>query len=167
MRGSTPVHVRAARTEPRWGHAQRSHEWRCMQGGAWNQGRIVNRLDRERLYDAMPFSIPMTDQASEVFRLLAVATPLAPEMIPPSLVTMNSVVCVRDLDTGQADTYDLVYPFDAARRPLGRSITAPCGAAMFGRYIGERIAWHGHEGERRAVIDSIEYQPEREGHHDR
>lgn len=79
----------------------------------------MNRLDRDRLYDAMPFSIPMTDHASEVFRLLAVATPLPPEMIPPNLVTMNSVVCVRDLDTGQADTYDLVYPFDAERRPLG------------------------------------------------
>ena len=163
MRPCSPVHPGSASTQPRW----RDDLWPGLRGGAWTQGRIVNRLDRDRLYDAMPYSIPMTDHASEVFRLLAVATPLPPEMIPPDLVTMNSVVCIRDLDTGQADTYDLVYPFDAERRPRGRSITAPLGAALFGRYVGERMVWHAYDGERRGIIDGIVYQPEREGHHDR
>jgi regulator of nucleoside diphosphate kinase len=128
---------------------------------------VVNRLDRDRLYATFPFTIAMSDHARGVFGLLGVATPLPARMIPPDLVTMNTVVCVRDLDTGQAGVYDLVYPGDADGRPLGRSITAPFGAALFGRYVGEQLAWHAHDGERRGVIDAIVYQPEREGHHDR
>jgi regulator of nucleoside diphosphate kinase len=83
------------------------------------------------------------------------------------LVTMNSVVCVRDADTGEADSFDLVYPFDADRRPLGRSVVAPCGTAMFGRCVGETATWHAPRGDRRVVIESLQYQPEREGHYDR
>ncbi|MGE3108968.1 MAG: GreA/GreB family elongation factor [Phycisphaerales bacterium] len=127
----------------------------------------MNRIDRERLYDAVPFTIPLADHVSELFRLLEVATPLLPEIVPSDVVTMNSVVCVRDIDNGEVDTFDLVYPFDAASRPLGRSIVAPCGAAVFGRRVGERVAWRTHCGERRAVIDALQYQPEREGHYDR
>jgi regulator of nucleoside diphosphate kinase len=127
----------------------------------------VNSLDRERLYDAVPFTIPLADHVSELFRLLAVATPLPPERVPPDLVTMNSVVCVRDADTGQADTFDLVYPFEADLRPLGRSVVAPFGAAIFGRCVGERTTWPTPRGERRVVIESLQYQPEREGHYDR
>jgi regulator of nucleoside diphosphate kinase len=111
--------------------------------------------------------VPLAEHVSSLFRLLAVATPLAPERVPPDLVTMNSVVCVRDLDTGVAATCDLVYPFDAEHRPLGRSVAAPLGAALFGRYVGDHIEWRTHRGRRRAVIDALQYQPEREGHYDR
>jgi regulator of nucleoside diphosphate kinase len=131
-----------------------------------SQARIVSRLDRDRLYDAVPYTVPLAEHVSSLFRLLAVATPVAPERIPPDLVTMNSVVCLRDLETGEADTHDLVYPFEAELRPFGRSVTAPLGAALFGRSVGDHVVWRTGRGERRAVIDALQYQPEREGHYD-
>ncbi len=167
MRTNTCAQHRSTSSQPRHGTAP---WWRALGGwslGALSQARVVNSLDRERLYDAIPFTIPLADHVSELFRLLAVATPLSPERVPPDLVTMNSVICVRDADTGETDTFDLVYPFDADRRPLGRSVVAPFGAAIFGRCVGERTTWRTPRGERRVVIEALQYQPEREGHYDR
>ncbi|MBX3379069.1 MAG: GreA/GreB family elongation factor [Phycisphaeraceae bacterium] len=127
----------------------------------------MNSLDRERLYDAIPFTIPLVDHLSELFRLLAVATPLPPQRVPPSLVTMNSVVCIRDADSGKRGTFDLVYPIDSNHRPWGRSVVAPFGAAIFGRFVGERVSWRTPRGERCVVIEALQYQPERQGHYDR
>lgn len=152
----------SGRGAPRW--------WQPRAGwgpGSPGRGRIVNSIDRHRLYGAIPFSIPLSPHAGELFEMLAGATALPPERVPPDLVTMNSIVCVRDTDTGAADTCDLVYPFDADRRPLGRSVAAPLGAAIFGRYVGEQASWRTARGERRVVIDTILYQPERAGHYDR
>lgn len=167
MRTNTCAHRRSAGSQPRQCTAP---WWRAGCGwsfGVLSQARVVNSLDRQRLYDAVPFTIPLADHASKLFRLLEVATPLPPDRIPSDLVTMNSVVCVRDVDTGEMDTFDLVYPFDADSRPLGRSVIAPCGAAIFSRRVGERTAWRTRRGEHRVVIESLQYQPEREGHYDR
>ena len=83
--------------------------------------------------------------------------------VPEDVVTMNSTVTVRDLDTGDADTYTLVYPerADIANNML--SILAPIGTAILGYRIGDELRWRVPEGWRRLRVESVIYQPERAG----
>ena len=141
--------------------------WRRAAPWAIANGRVVSSLDRRRLFDAVPFTIPLPDHLGELRHFLAMANPVPPDRIPPDLVTMNSVVCIRDAAAGETDTFALVYPYDADGTPNGRSITAPFGASVFGRRVGEHIAWATRRGLRHAIIEALRYQPEREGHFDR
>src|SRR4051812_13957423 len=52
--------------------------------------------------------------------------------VPPDVVTMHSTVRIRDLATGGAEVYTLVYP-DEADLPSGKlSVLAPVGTALLG-----------------------------------
>jgi regulator of nucleoside diphosphate kinase len=49
--------------------------------------------------------------------------------IPPDVVTMNSVVRLRDLETEEEETYTLVYPSEADVTLNRLSVLAPVGTA--------------------------------------
>ena len=127
---------------------------------------VVNRLDRDRLYEAFPYTIPMPDHLAELLHLLAWATPLEPPRVPPDLVTMNSVVRIVDPRTGGREDMAIVYPYQADAGPMATSVTAPAGAALFGRRAGEYAIYRTGTGIRVTLIEGLAYQPEREGHLD-
>ena len=52
--------------------------------------------------------------------------------IPPDVVTMNSTVRLRDLETGEEETYTLVYPDEADIEENKLSVLAPVGTALLG-----------------------------------
>jgi regulator of nucleoside diphosphate kinase len=83
--------------------------------------------------------------------------------IAPDVVTMNSEVRVRDLDTGEAIVFQVVFPTAAAAAPGRISVLAPLGMAVLGRKIGEEVEWETPGGLRRLRVDRVLYQPEREG----
>ena len=84
------------------------------------------------------------------------------EGIDPNVVTMDSDVRVRDLDTHEVKVFRLVYP-SAANADEGRiSVLAPLGMAVLGRAAGEHVAWQTPGGRRRLRIDVVLRQPERE-----
>jgi regulator of nucleoside diphosphate kinase len=85
--------------------------------------------------------------------------------VPHDVVTMNSTVELRDLDTGEIETYTVVYP-ERADVALDRiSVLAPIGMAIFGSRIGDIVEVKVPAGWRRIRVDEIRYQPERSGDH--
>jgi len=83
--------------------------------------------------------------------------------VPPDVVTMNSEVLVRDIDTGKEMTYRLVFPGDADIEQGKISILAPVGTALIGFRTGDTVVWKVPSGARRLRIERVIYQPEAAG----
>jgi regulator of nucleoside diphosphate kinase len=121
---------------------------------------IVNRLDRDRLRAHLTADAAY-GPASRLRELLDRATPVAPESVPPDVVTMNSRVVVRDGRGDDPEVYVLAYPdYDGGRAVY---VLSPLGSALLGAREGDRVEYIGAGGARSAVLEAIEYQPERAG----
>jgi len=83
--------------------------------------------------------------------------------IDPDVVTMDSEVLVRDLDTHQAIVFRVVFPRNADVAARRISVLAPLGMAVLGRRSGDHVTWETPGGRRRLRVDRVLYQPEREG----
>jgi regulator of nucleoside diphosphate kinase len=80
--------------------------------------------------------------------------------IPPDVVTMNSRVALRDLDTGGEMVLTLVFPHEANLDQQKVSVLAPLGTAVLGYRDGDIIEWQVPGGTRRLQIKRVLYQPE-------
>jgi len=80
--------------------------------------------------------------------------------IPPDVVTMNSQLLLRDLDTGEEQTITLVFPRDANVDQRRVSVLAPLGTAILGYRDGDIIEWKMPGRTRRLQIERVVYQPE-------
>jgi regulator of nucleoside diphosphate kinase len=83
--------------------------------------------------------------------------------IPPDVITMNSTVRLRDLDTDEVETYTLVYPRNADIWSDKLSILAPIGTAILGYRVGDVVSWPVPGGTRRLTVEEVLFQPERDG----
>ncbi len=88
---------------------------------------------------------------------------VAPEDVPKDVITMNSRVCLTDLDTGEETVYTLVFPENADINQGKISVLAPIGTAMFGYRIGDAFTWEVPDGVIRLQVKEILYQPEASG----
>ena len=86
-----------------------------------------------------------------------------PTGVPRGVVTMNSRVRFRDLGTGEAETYTLVYPADADVEQAKLSVLAPLGAALLGSKAGDVVECGTPGGVRKLKIERVLYQPEAAG----
>lgn len=127
---------------------------------------IVNRLDRRRLLDLLAADRP-APTAERLREVLDAAYVVPPHQVPDDLVTMNSIVRLWNPRTGARTVYTLVYPYDAPRTERGLSIFSPLGAALFARRVGYPVDTPTDDDTADAVIEALEYQPERAGHFDR
>ncbi len=91
---------------------------------------------------------------------------LPPKDVPGNVVTMNSIVRIKDLDTGEEKTFALVFPGKAGAGGKAVSILAPIGIALIGYKEGDIIEWHIPGADIRLQIMEIVYQPERLGNYD-
>ena len=100
---------------------------------------------------------------AELIAELQRAEIVASDEVPDDVVTMNSTVVLRDLETDEVETYTLVYPnhADIARNRL--SVLAPVGTAILGYHVGDVIRWRVPSGVRRLRVDEVLFQPERVG----
>lgn len=76
------------------------------------------------------------------------------EIVPNDVVTMNSRVRLRDLDSGSDATYILVFPREANVAQAKISVLAPLGAALLGSRSGDVIALRTPIGERRFKVQT-------------
>ncbi len=83
--------------------------------------------------------------------------------VPHDVVTMNSCVRVKDLNSGHEFTYQIVFPRDADVAKNRISVLAPIGTALLGYGAGTTIEWQVPSGMRRLRILDVEYQPEAAG----
>jgi regulator of nucleoside diphosphate kinase len=84
-----------------------------------------------------------------------------PDSVPPEVVTMDSIVRLRDLDSNETEEYELVYPADADLEYSRISVLAPIGTAILGYRLGDTIEWPVPAGVRRIRLEDVLYQPER------
>jgi regulator of nucleoside diphosphate kinase len=79
--------------------------------------------------------------------------------IPPSVVTMNSAVRLRDLESREEETYTLVFPEEADIYENKVSVLAPVGTALLGYQAGDVVEWPVPAGVRRFRIKEV-FPPE-------
>ena len=87
--------------------------------------------------------------------------------VPPDVVTMNSKVRLRDLETNELVDYTLVYPRDADPAEDRVSVLAPIGTAIIGCRKGDVIEWPVPAGIVRLAIEEVLHQTESVGEFDR
>jgi|APDOM4702015248_1054824.scaffolds.fasta_scaffold138456_2 regulator of nucleoside diphosphate kinase len=130
----------------------------------------ITELDRKRLVtlivDAQSGEYRGSVYLENLRGELERAQVVAPEEIPSDVVTMNSKVMLNDLDTGEEETYTLVYPENADTAQGKVSILAPIGTAMLGYRVGDVFEWEVPAGKRRLKVAKILYQPEASGDFD-
>ena len=81
--------------------------------------------------------------------------------IPRDVVTMNSTVRLRDLETGEEETYTLVYPEEADIEADRLSVLAPVGTALLGYRAGDVVEWPVPAGVSRFRIEEVVSRPRR------
>ena len=99
----------------------------------------------------------------ELEQELTKAEVVTPVGIPPDVITMNSRVCLQDMDSGEDLVYTLVFPGDADVESGKISVLAPIGTAMIGYRSGDRITWPVPGGVKKLKVKKILYQPESAG----
>ncbi len=126
---------------------------------------ILSSLDLDRI-EALLAAIPArafpgkADLQAELDR----ADVLAPEEMPPTVVTMNSTVQFTIVETGKSFCLTLVYPRDMDGSADRVSIFAPVGSALLGMSVGDELAWPGPGGKAMTVrVKEVVYQPEAAG----
>ena len=128
----------------------------------------ITKTDRERLGNLIQLVRNQDDRAhlAYVNRLeaeLEEAEIVAPEEIPPDVVTMRSKVKLNDLDTGEETIYSIVFPTEANSDEGKISILAPLATALLGYRRGNIVEFRAPSRLRRLMIEEILYQPESVG----
>lgn len=91
---------------------------------------------------------------------------VSPQDIPGDVITMNSIVSLKDMDTGEEETFTLVFPEESDLAQGKISILAPIGTGMLGYKVGDIFEWVVPAGTRRLQVQKIIFQPEASGNFD-
>jgi len=83
--------------------------------------------------------------------------------VPADVVTMNSTVRVKDLNSGRETSYQIVFPGEADIAKNRISVLAPIGTGLLGYSAGTTVEWQVPSGRRRLRILEVEYQPQAAG----
>lgn len=121
--------------------------------------RLLKLINKEREFGTAKNKDFLKDLELELNR----ANIEPPEMIPPDIITMNSKVLLRDLESGEETIYTLVYPEDADLFEDKISILAPVGTAILGFREGDIIDWDVPDGIVKLKVEKILFQPEAAG----
>lgn len=126
---------------------------------------IISSLDAERLEKIIEALPPHSSKvAKNLEEELARAQIVAPNAVPPTVVTMNSTVRFRVESSDEEFCMTLVYPKDVDASGTKISILAPVGSAMIGLSEGDTMAWpKPGVGVLTVRVEEVTYQPEREG----
>ena len=125
---------------------------------------VMNAADHEELSCAIVAAGKLNDRAraeiTALQRELERAEVVAPDKVPPDVITMNSRAQLLDLDTKERMEFTLVFPAQANIEEGKISILAPLGTAMLGYRVGDEFEWAVPYGYRRLKVIGIDFQPE-------
>jgi regulator of nucleoside diphosphate kinase len=133
-----------------------------------NQAKIiVTEFDKKRLEQMIANHLlahnPDVEHLMDLNQELGRAEIVLPEEIPNDVVTMNSKVTIRDVETKEVETYSLVFPSGADIAQNKISILSPVGTALIGCRVGDVVEWKVPAGIRKLEVNTIDYQPEAAG----
>jgi len=83
--------------------------------------------------------------------------------IPENVITMNSKIRIKNLDTDEEMIFQLVFPENADSSQDKISVLAPIGTAVIGYKVEDITEWKVPVGLARLKIEEILYQPEASG----
>lgn len=112
--------------------------------------RLVALLNSARLDRRVP-----SESLDALEHELSRARVIDPSAVSSDLVTMNSTVWFRELDSDETETYTLVYPPDADVIRNRISVLAPVGTALLGYRVGDVVQWRVPSGKRQFVIVDV------------
>lgn len=131
---------------------------------------LISTVDFARLdpllRDSVADKIVPRDRLCALRAKLQQAQVLPPEEMPHDVITMNSTVSLRDLDTDEVETYSLAYPGFANGFKNRVSVLASLGTAILGYRAGDVITWDTPAGQARVKVEAVAFQPERDGQYD-
>ena len=125
----------------------------------------ITQADMERLRSLISINNGNGGFLESLEEELDSARIVEPKNVPHDVVTMNSVLNIKDLDSCEEKIVTLVFPNKVGLTENGVSIMAPVGAALIGQREGDKIKWKGPAGEKRFQVTEIIYQPERIGNY--
>ncbi len=124
----------------------------------------VTETDMERLQALIEIGSRSDAQYLDVLEdELSHARVVSAEKVPKGVITMNSTVRLKDLDTGEEKIYTLVFPGETKTMPGSVSVLAPIGTALIGYREGDVIEWDVPAGTRRLKVLEVMRQPEQTG----
>jgi len=130
---------------------------------------VLSEIDAERLerlLDSLP-DAAFPGKAGLMAELER-AEVVAPDAVPPDVVTMNSTVRFTVSSSNEVFSLKLVYPNDIDDSGMTISILAPVGSALLGLSKGNEIEWSKPGGGTMKVrIVEVLFQPERWGEYHR
>lgn len=128
---------------------------------------IITAADREYLEELLDSDFAKVVRPSKLCddlrAELARADIVPSDKVPRDVVTMNSTITLRDLESDETETYTLVYPADADIAHSRLSVLAPIGTAILGQCVGDELRWRVPAGWRRLRVEHVVYQPESAG----
>ncbi len=123
-----------------------------------DMAQLADLLEAERRW-------PMLDRkhVRALARKLAIAAVVHSKAIPADVITLQSRVRIKDMDTGNDATSVLVMPVHASPASGAISVLSPAGAALMARREGDEVEVRVPGGPRRLRIEQMLYQPEASG----
>jgi regulator of nucleoside diphosphate kinase len=127
----------------------------------------ITEFDRTRLKAILESPAFQTgrdrEHLADLAQELEKAHIVKPEEVPADVVTMNSKVRVRDMQSGEMKDYTLVFPHQADISQDKISVLAPIGTALLGYRAGDTVELAVPDGTRVLKVESVLYQPEASG----
>lgn len=88
---------------------------------------------------------------------------VAPQEMPPDVITMNTTFVLENIDTAKESTYTLAFPAESDPGEGRLSVFAPVGIALLGCRVGDVVEWPVPKGVCHYRVKAITFQPEAEG----
>jgi regulator of nucleoside diphosphate kinase len=85
------------------------------------------------------------------------------KQIPADVITMNSLVRLKDLKNDLTMDLAIVYPKEANMNTKKVSVLAPVGTAVLGCKVGDEVKCAMGKGTATYMIEKVLYQPEAAG----
>ena len=129
-----------------------------------NRNIIMSAADHAELGFVIASGSKISERASAELKGLESelerAQIVAPEAVPPNVITMKSRAELLDLDTGESMEFTLVFPSEANIDDGKISVLAPLGTAMLGYRVGDEFEWTVPYGLRPLKVTHVHFQPE-------
>jgi regulator of nucleoside diphosphate kinase len=88
---------------------------------------------------------------------------VASEDIPADVITMNSLVRLREVKSSSEINITIVFPKDADLSNWKISVLAPIGTAVLGCKVGDKVEWAAPQGTVTYIVEEVLFQPEAAG----
>lgn len=100
---------------------------------------LISDKDQKALYALLNSS--RSDSVLPLEEELSKATVLPEDQLPADVVALQSIVKVKDLESGRETEFQLVFPHEARMEEQKVSVLVPMGMAVIGLRAGQTYEW--------------------------